>query len=109
MQYYFSISFNSSSNRILNAESIADSETPRMTPDFENMKSISLEEYSRLCQASIELIKANRTINKLNITIQKKNDIIENLNAKLAKRTEYPHLSPVSELGFIEKYILMLK
>lgn len=80
-----------------------------MTSDFENMKSISLEEYSRLCQASIELMKANQTINKLNITIQKKNDIIETLNAKLAKRTENPHLSPVSKLGFIEKYLLMWK
>lgn len=107
MEYNFSILLNSSSNRILNAESNAYCETPTTTSGFEDMKLISLEEYSRLCQVSIELMKANQTINKLNITIQKKNDIIETLKAKLAKRTENPHLSPVSKVGFIEKYILM--
>lgn len=85
----------------MNAELNAISETPRMISHASNIKSIPMEEYSRLCQASIELIIANRTINKLNIKIQKKNDIIETLKANLLQRAEKPHLSPVSKLGCI--------
>lgn len=63
-----------------------------------NMKSVSMEEYRKLCQATIDLIKANQTINKLNILIQKKNAIIDDLKIQLETRTESTHLSPVSAL-----------
>lgn len=61
------------------------------------MKSISMEEYRKLCQGTIDLIKANQTISKLNLSIQKKNAIIENLEIQLKTRAEGAiHLSTVT-------------
>lgn len=62
-----------------------------------SMKTIPIEEYRRLVQASVELCKANETIDKLNILLQKNDKIIENLKAKLVTHTEAAHLSHVSE------------
>lgn len=63
-----------------------------------NMKTISNEEYRKLCQGTIDLIKANKTINKLNILIQKKDAMIDNLEMQLKKRTEGSHLLTVGVL-----------
>lgn len=69
-----------------------------LTSNSDNsMRAIPIEEYRRLVQASVELCKADKTIDKLNIVLQKKDKIIENLKAKLVTHTEAPHLSPVSE------------
>lgn len=59
---------------------------------MKNMKHISTEEYKRLVDKSIELLKAQNEIKKLSKIIQKKNSLIEKLTEK-RKRTE---LSPVS-------------
>lgn len=69
-----------------------------LTSNPENsMRKIPIEEYRRLVQASVELCKANKTIDKLNMLLQKKDKIIEILKAKLVTHTEAPHLSAVSE------------
>lgn len=64
----------------------------------ENMKSICIQEYCRLVQSGIDLIKANETIRRLNMLIQQKNTTIISLKDQLSMKTENPHLSPVSEL-----------
>lgn len=58
----------------------------------QNMKHISAEEYRKLVDKSIELLKAEREIKKLSKIVQKKNHLIDKLTEK-RKRTE---LSPVS-------------
>lgn len=57
-----------------------------------NTVSIAMEIYKKLCQDSIDLIKANRTINKLNDMLRKKDAVIE----KLKEERLNPSLSPVS-------------
>lgn len=57
-----------------------------------NTVSIPINEYKRLCQASIDLIRANRTIDKLNEKLRKKHDEIQ----KLKEEKLHPSLSPVS-------------
>lgn len=60
----------------------------------ENMKHISIGEYKRLVESSIELIQARKHIEKLTTIIQKKNNLIEKLEEEKAK--EYEHLTSVS-------------
>lgn len=57
-----------------------------------NTVSISINEYKRLCQASIDLIRANRTIDKLNDKLRKKDNDIQ----KLKEEKLHSSLSPVS-------------
>lgn len=62
------------------------------------MKSISLEEYRRIVNATVELYRANKTIKKLESLIQQRDEKITHLKAQLetAKRTITEDLSPVS-------------
>lgn len=60
------------------------------------MVSIPMEQYKRLCNASIDLIKANATIRKRDILIEKANREIERLKQKLHMATTREHLSFVS-------------
>lgn len=79
-------------------------ETTRFDPKTtREMKSISLEEYRILYEATINLFKANKTIDKMNIIIQKKEAMIQTLKTKLDARKENSHLSPVSELKSFQK------
>lgn len=73
------------------------------------MKSISPEEYRRLCNATIDLLKANKNIDKLNKIIQKKDAMIQALKTKLNAREENIHLSPVSELQSFQKPLKKFK
>lgn len=57
-----------------------------------NTVSISISVYEKLCKASIDLIRANRTIVKLNDQLRKKDDDIQ----KLKEQKLHPSLSPVS-------------
>lgn len=61
-----------------------------------NMKSITTEEYRKLLNCSIELYKAERTIDKLNAEIEKKNAYIQ----KLKDKPTQAHLSSVSKQIF---------
>lgn len=56
--------------------------------------SIPREEYRRLCQATIDLLKANKTIGRLNLQLAKKDAIIAKLQDTKEKSSS--HLSPVS-------------
>lgn len=56
---------------------------------------ISMEEYKKLCNSSVELYKAKKTIEKLTASNQKKDALIE----KLSERHKFKHLSPVSKLN----------
>lgn len=61
------------------------------------MKLISLEEYRRILNATVELYRANETIRRLESEIQRKDDKINRLQANLeAARTVAENLSPVS-------------
>lgn len=62
------------------------------------MKVISMEEYRKLCKCSLELSKAEKTIDKLNAKLQKKDAIIANLKEK--QKTEHSRLSSVSGIIF---------
>lgn len=57
-----------------------------------NTVSISMELYKKLVQTSMDLIKANRTIEKLNELIRMKDAVIE----KLKVGEQNAHLTPVS-------------
>lgn len=54
--------------------------------------SISMEVYKKLCQASVDLLKANKTIDKLNGVIRKKDAEIEKLKEEILN----PCITPVS-------------
>lgn len=63
------------------------------------MISISKETYKKLCSASVELYKAQESIEKLNAMNKEKAVMIENLKKKLShKRTdiEVSQFSPVN-------------
>lgn len=61
------------------------------------MKLISLEEYRRILNATVELYRANEAIRRLKLEIKQKDDIINRLQAKLeAAKTVAENLSPVS-------------
>lgn len=67
-------------------------------PNYQSeMKSISMEEYRNLLNATIELYKANATIKKLESLLQQKDDKIKNLDARLDElKIITDNLSPVS-------------
>lgn len=67
----------------------------------QNLKHISIEEYKRLVDCTIELYKANQQIKKLNIKIEKMDSLIEKLKKQNADKTEHSHLTQVSFLIFI--------
>lgn len=56
-----------------------------------NLISIPKELYRKLCQESVDLIKANRTIDKLKEIIKNRDTTIEKLKTKKL----YTHLTPV--------------
>lgn len=61
--------------------------------DFEHtMKTISMEEYIKLVSGSVELYKAQRTIDRMTKSIKKKDATI----LELKKKLEFGNLSPVS-------------
>lgn len=96
--YLFECSFEPKTSAELNIQETSTIVSANWTSTQDNsMKTIPIEEYRRLVQASVQLCKANETIDKLNVLLQKKDKMIENLKAKLMTHTEAPHLSPVSE------------
>lgn len=56
------------------------------------MKYVPIEQYRKLCNESVELIKAKKKIEQLNIKIQSKDAMIEKLKTK---STGYAKLTPV--------------
>lgn len=64
-----------------------------------DMKLVPIGEYRKLCNMSIELIKANKKIDQLIAQIQKKDDIIEKLKTK---PTAYAHLTPVRKQNVVK-------
>lgn len=98
-----STNINESSSNNLNSEqwggAISDSEsrskfTKGNSCSTSNMKVISMEEYRRLYDCSIELYKASKMIDKFNAIIQDKNIMIEKL--KENSKTKHARLSSVS-------------
>lgn len=59
-----------------------------------------MNQYRKLCNDSIELIQANKQIEKLNAMIKKKEEKIEMLNEKLKQKKENSKLSPVSRIFY---------
>lgn len=90
----------STSPQRLNGSSNINGNSEKNAPT-NNLKHISIEEYKRLVDCSIELYKANQQIKKLNIKIEKMDGLIEKLKRENAEKTELPHLTQVSFLIFI--------
>lgn len=61
--------------------------TLHVDDEVEDSISISTLVYQKLCQASVDLIRANKTVDKLNEAIRKKDFMIEKLKAEMLKRT----------------------
>lgn len=91
------ISAELNSNGDLHIDSVTVGKNVRLNSNADDTRTISVNEYRRLLQISIELAKANKTIDKLNILLEKKDNMIANLKKKLMERTSNPHLSSVSE------------
>lgn len=60
-----------------------------------------MDEYKKLCDDSVELYRAKKTIDKLSASIEKKDRIIE----KMEKEVKFEDLSPVS----LQNFQLILK
>lgn len=68
-----------------------------MNDDNNDTKLITVEQYRKLVNSTVELIKANRTIAKLESEIQRKDIKIENLRKDLEKAVNFGgNLTPVS-------------
>lgn len=87
---------------IINGSSSAFCENDQTSEHINNsseteMKSIPLEEYRKILNATVELYGAKETIRRLELEIQQKNDEISHLQTELtAARTVAKNLSPVS-------------